>query len=289
MFGYIKPDIPELKVKDNELYKATYCGLCKTMGKSTGCMSKLTLSYDFAFLALVRMVTDKTRGEIKMKRCIAHPFKKRPMLVPNPSLDYCAKSSIILTKMKLKDNINDSHGMAKLKAKLVNIISLFFKKTKKELKPLEEKVAECIDNLSKLEKENSDSIDQTASTFGELLGNVTAFNSDNDNEKLLYEIGFHLGKWIYVIDAIDDMKDDIKKKSYNVVVNSYGDTLSEQHKEALYCAMMLELECMSKSMELLDFSSHRDVEAIIKNVIYIGLVKQSKKIIGIDACKECKG
>lgn len=287
MFGYIKPDIPELKVKDNELYKATYCGLCKTMGRSTGCMSKLTLSYDFAFLALVRMVTDKTKGEIKMKRCMAHPFVKRPMLVTNASLDYCAKTSVILTKMKLKDNVKDSHGLSRLKARLANIITVFFKKTKNDLKPLEKKVAECIDNLSKLEKENSDSIDRTASTFGDLLGSVTAYNSTEENEKLLYEIGFHLGKWIYVIDAVDDMKDDIKKKSYNVVVNSYGEELTEQNKNALYCAMMLELDSMSKSVELLDFSSHRDVEAIIKNVIYMGLVKQSKKILGLDACS-CK-
>ena len=77
MFGYVKPMIPELKVKENELYKGTYCGLCRTMGKSTGCLSKLTLNYDFAYLALVRVVLEKRKATVKMRRCPVHPFKKK--------------------------------------------------------------------------------------------------------------------------------------------------------------------------------------------------------------------
>lgn len=287
MFGYIKPDIPELKVKEHELYKATYCGLCKTMGKKTGCMSKLTLSYDFAFLALVRMVTDNVKGEIKMRRCMVHPLKKRPMVEPNEALSFCAKSSVILTRMKLKDNVNDSRGITKLKAKISNLVSIFLKKTEDELKPLEKKVSECIDNLTALEKTNSDSVDETASTFGELLGNVASFGYEDSLYRILYEIGFHLGKWIYVIDAIDDMKDDIKKKSYNVLINSYDGELNDSDKESLYCAMMLELELMSKSIELIDFSNHRDIESIIKNIIYSGMVKETRRVLRLDNCEAC--
>ncbi len=288
MFGYIKPDIPELKVKEHELYKATYCGLCRTMGKCTGCMSRLTLSYDFAFLGLVRMVTDNVKGEVKMRRCMVHPFKKRPMVEPNESLEFCAKASVILTKMKLKDNINDSHGLSRLKAKIANLVSIFFKKTEEELKPLEKKVGECIDNLTVLEKENSDSVDETASTFGELLGSVASFGYDGTLSRILYEVGYHLGKWIYVIDAIDDMKDDYKKRSYNVLLNSYGQELDNNHRDALFCAMMLELEQMSKSLELIDFSSHKDIEGVIKNIIYSGMVKETHKILRLDVCQECE-
>ena len=288
MFGYIKPDIPELKMKENELYKAVYCGLCKTMGKCTGCASQLTLSYDFAFLALIRMVSDDIKGEIKMKSCGVHPFKKRPMLMQNEALEFCAKSSVILTKLKLKDNINDSRGLSKLKAKTAALLPLFFKKTDKNLKDLEEKVAECINNLTALEKESSDSIDETANTFGALLGILCSYGHNDDKARILYEIGYHLGKWIYVIDAIDDMADDIKKKSYNVIVNSYGNELNNSHRDALYCAMMLELDCMSKSIELLDFTNHNDVEGIIKNIIYSGMVKTTRKILMLDECSECK-
>lgn len=287
MFGYIKPDIPELKVKEHEVYKATYCGLCRTMGKCTGCISRLTLSYDFAFLGLIRMVTDNVKGEIKMRRCMVHPFKKRPMVEPNESLEFCAKSSIILTKMKLKDNINDSHGLSKLKAKIAGLVSIFFKKTDDELKPLEKKVGECIDNLTALEKANSTSVDETAHTFGELLGSVASFGYDNALNRILYEVGYHLGKWIYVIDAIDDMKDDLKKRSYNVIINAYGNELSDADRDSLYCAMMLELDTMSKSLELIDFSNHRDIESIIKNIIYSGMVKETRRVLMLDEQK-CK-
>ena len=288
MFGYIKPDVAELKVKEHTLYKATYCGLCRAMGKCTGCMSRLTLSYDFAFLALVRMVTDNVKGEVKMRRCIAHPFKKRPMVEINPSLEFCAKSSAILTRMKLKDNINDSRGVAKLKAKTVNLLSLFFKKTDKELSTLEKKVSQCINNLTVFEKNQSDSLDETAATFGELLGSVAAFGYENAYERIMYEIGYHLGKWIYVIDAVDDIDEDYKKKSYNAILNSYGNELNNSHRDALFCAMMLELDAMSKSLELIDFSNHRDVEAIIKNVIYSGLINETRRVLKMDSYDTCQ-
>lgn len=279
MFGYVKPNIPELKVKDNELYKATYCGLCRAMGKCTGCASRFTLSYDFAFFALVRMAMEKTKAEIKMRRCMAHPLKKRPMLEINPVLEYSAKSSVILTRMKLKDNINDSHGFSRLIAKIVGIVSIFFKKTPKELKPLEEKIKGCIEELSRLEKEECESIDMTAATFGELLGAVASFGLEGANSALGYEIGFHLGKWIYVIDACDDFERDKKKRSYNVLRLAFGEELTQEDRELLRRAMYLELDKMSKAIELIDFSECRDVEAIIKNVAYDGLVLETKRVL----------
>ena len=288
MFGYIKPNIPELKVKEHELYKATYCGLCKTMGKCTGCMSNLTLSYDFAFLALIRTVADNAECKIKNRRCVAHPFKKRPMVEINDTLKYCAKSSVILTRLKLKDNINDSHGFDKLKAKIVGTVSIFLKKTPKSLKELEGKIQESIDKLTQLEKENTDSVDAVAQTFGELLGTVASFSYEGAMKKVTYEIGFHLGKWIYVVDAIDDMESDIKKKSFNALVNSYGKELTCDIKDSLYCAAMLELEAMSKSVELLDFSRHREIEGIIKNIIYDGMIGTTRRVLSLDNCDSCK-
>ena len=154
MFGYVKPCVPELKVRDHELYKATYCGLCRTMGKSTGCVSKLTLNYDFVFLALLRMMLTGEKAEVKMRRCAVHPLKKRPMLEPNEALRFSAKSSVILTRSKLKDNINDSRGLSRIKAKTVGLVSVFFKKTEKKYIPLQQKIASCIEALTKLEKEN---------------------------------------------------------------------------------------------------------------------------------------
>ena len=278
MFGYVRPCIPELKVKENELYRATYCGLCRTMGKTTGSLSKVALNYDFVFLALVRMALGKDEVTVKMRRCPVHPLKKRPMIEPNDSLKYSARATTILTRLKLKDNVNDSHGLKRLKAKIVGAVSIFFKKTAKNYKELEEKICSLIDELSKYEKENEDSVDKVSDTFGRLLGILASYDVSGSDERLLYEIGYHLGKLIYVIDAVDDFYDDQKSGSYNVIKNAFTE-LNESTKATLKCAMTLELERMSRAVELLDFTKCRDVEGIVKNVTYIGLPDEIERVL----------
>ena len=288
MFGYVKPNIPELRVRENELYKATYCGLCRTMGKTTGCLSKLTLNYDFAFLALVRFVLENRKAEVKMRRCAVHPFKKRPMLEPDETLRYCAKASVILTRLKLEDNINDSRGFARLKAKIANLVSIFFRKTDKDLAPLEEKVRTLIDELSEKEKEKCDSIDTVADIFGKILSEIASFGLEGMNKRIAENIGMHLGRWIYVIDACDDFSNDVKDNSYNPLIYAFGNELTEENRQSLSCAAMLELEAMSKTLELVDFSSHRDVEGIVRNVTYLGMVSETERILKLNNDCDCQ-
>ena len=279
MFGYVRPYTPEMLVKDNELYRATYCGLCRTMGKSTGKLSKLALSYDFVFLALLRLGVKGERVEVKLRHCPVHWVKKIPMLEPNDELEYCAKVSVVLTRLKLKDNINDSHGFSRIKAKIAGGVSVFFKKTDKNLLELEEKTVKSIEELTKLENEGSDSIDKTSSTFGVLLGNLAAYGIDGANGRILYEVGYHLGRLIYVIDAVDDFEKDKKSGSFNVIKNAYGEKIDASVREALKCSMMLEVEKISRGIELLDLSLAQDVERIIKNIVYVGLQKEISRVI----------
>lgn len=282
MFGYVKPQIPELKVKEYELYKSAYCGLCRTMGKKTGCVSKMTLNYDFVFLVLLRKVAEKRTGEIKMRRCIAHPLKRRPMLEIDDSLVYCARASVMLTKLKLKDNVNDSHGFKRLLARMVALVSIFFKKTDKSLRELEDKLRGYIEQLSSLEKQNTDSIDTVADVFGKLLSSVASYNLDSNEATMSAKIGYHLGKWIYIIDAIDDFADDIKTGSFNPIVNAFGGEIGDFGKNILRTGLMLELDELSMALESLDFSHHRDVEGVLKNIIYQGMVKTTDDLLKIE-------
>jgi hypothetical protein len=185
----------------------------------------------------------------------------------------------MLTRLKLEDNINDSHGFKKLLAKIVALSTVFFKKTDPKLKDLETNLKKKIDNLSALEIQNTDSIDSVASIFGDLLGMVASYGLDAENATLCAKIGYHLGKWIYIIDAIDDMASDAKTGSFNAIINSFGDELSDENKNLLRIALMLELDELSHALEALDFSSHRDVEGILKNTIYIGMVNQTARIL----------
>ena len=281
MFGYVRPMIPELKVKEHELYKACYCGLCRTMGKRTGCMSNMTLNYDFVFLVLLRKVAEKRTGIVKMRRCAAHPFKRRPMLEIDESLEYCAKTSVMLTRLKLKDNINDSRGFKKFMARIAGLTRIFLKRTEKGLRPLEQELQEKIDKLSLIEKENTDSLDTASSVFGELLSTVASYGLEGQEATLCAKIGYHLGKWIYTIDAIDDLADDAKTGSFNAIVNAFGANPTNEQRDMIRIAMMLELDEMSKALEALDFSQHRDVEGIMKNILYLGMVDKTKTVLNL--------
>jgi hypothetical protein len=108
---------------------------------------------------------------------------------------------------------------------------------------------------------------------------VASYGLDAENATLCAKIGYHLGKWIYIIDAIDDMASDAKTGSFNAIINSFGDELSDENKNLLRIALMLELDELSHALEALDFSSHRDVEGILKNTIYIGMVNQTARIL----------
>ena len=116
MFGYIKPMTEELKVRENELYKSVYCGLCSAMGEHICTSNRLTLSYDIVFLALVRCCVTGENIHIEKKRCMAHPLKPRNRAYIPETLRYCARVSALLTYYNVRDDIEDG---GKLKSKLL--------------------------------------------------------------------------------------------------------------------------------------------------------------------------
>ena len=176
MFGYVKVNSSELKVKEYELYRGTYCGLCRTMGKCTGQCSRMTLNYDFVFLSLVRIVLEGRESEVsfEQKRCFVHPFTKRNVMKRNEALDYASFAAAILNYHKIADDISDEAGAKKFAARLVRP---FVKhSSKKALKSgyseLDRKVAEGLARLSEFEKSAVPSVDQPAELFGEMLGEI---------------------------------------------------------------------------------------------------------------------
>ena len=115
MFGYVKPVVSEMLVREHEFYKATYCGICRAMKNHTGVLSNVTLSYDSVFLALIRMLyIPDEEFKAEKKRCIAHPAKKRPMLKENSAIEYTAKAFAVLTYFKIKDDLADEDGIKKI-------------------------------------------------------------------------------------------------------------------------------------------------------------------------------
>lgn len=273
MFGYVKTHKKELRIREYDTYCACYCGLCRTMKKTTGILSCATLNYDFVFLALVRGVLLKEQPEIKLRRCIVHPIKKRPMAEPSLSLEYAARACTALMFHKASDDIRDSKRAKKL---LLRMSLPFFTHLKKraDIPELDSVIKEKLDTLAHIESNGTPSLDAPAAVFGELLGEIFSDGLDGDAKRIAYETGYHTGKFIYAADAADDYKNDLLSGSYNPIVQMYGEDFSQTAKQSVKTALLCELHSLGAAVELIDFSGYADIEGIIKNIVYLGMPAQ---------------
>ena len=288
MFGYVKPVVGELLVKEHEFYKATYCGICRAMKKHTGLFSNITLSYDSVLLALVRMLSVPD-GEIgaKMRRCGAHPLKKRCMLNENEATRFTAKAFAILTYYKLKDDLSDDEKL--LKRTLARIAKPVMRHAVKKAKEpsVAEIIADKLEKINQLEKAKTPSVDEPARLFGELLGGIFAHGLDGAVRTVNYEFGLALGKFIYAADAAEDYDKDLKSGSYNPYVIIYDKKpLTYENRQSIKCALTLECINLERAVNLMDFGTRYTIEGIVKNIVFRGLMKRVEFLDKKDEIKE---
>ena len=275
MFGYVKPVVTDLLVREHEFYKATYCGICRSMKKHTGALSNVTLSYDSVFLALVRMAyIPDLECRTELRRCIAHPAKRRLMLVENEAIEYTARAFAILTHYKLLDDISDEKLVKRAAVSLARPITSHAVSLA-DLSELEAIVADRLARITELERAKCPSIDEPAELFGQLLGEIFSYGYDGEARLVSYECGLHLGKFIYAADAVEDYDKDVKSGSYNPYVIQYGGApLTDENKQSIKTGLILECSRIEAAVNLMPFNRKATIENIIKNVIYLGLIKR---------------
>lgn len=219
MFGYIQPDVPYMYVKDGMLYKALYCGLCKSIGESCGQKARFALSYDMTFLSALLHNIKNTDVKIEKQRCAANIFTRRPMALADDITKTVACLNIMLTYYKLTDDIADEHKG--------RIARAFFKRGFKKAKALHPQAAEIIkkymEKLSELEKKNCASLDMAADPFGLMIAELSDYCLENFATEHTRRLFYGVGKWVYLIDALDDYDKDVKKKNYNPFYAAFGD------------------------------------------------------------------
>lgn len=276
MFGYVKAYAPELKVKDYNLYRAAYCGLCKSMGRCTGQCSRFTLSYDMVFLTLVRMGLTEEPYAVRRERCIAHPLKKRAVMQPNETLSFCARVSALLTDAKLADDIRDTRGMKRLAYRALRPFSAYARR-RAALRELYGVIAEKLAALSECEEKRVASVDVPSALFGELTAAVFAESLDGAAGRLAEKIGFYTGKWIYAADALDDLSDDAVSGSYNPFLLLYGAHIPPESVDSIRSAFLQTLTEIEKALDLVTFTD-ASLKALIYNVLYEGMHRRSCEI-----------
>ncbi|MBQ2695667.1 MAG: hypothetical protein IJF61_00005 [Clostridia bacterium] len=265
MFGYIKIDKNELKVKDYNLFKSYYCGLCRTLKQEYGFPARYFLSYDTTFLAVLLAAISENTTDFCSVRCMANPMVRRPAAVKNDALSYAAAVNVLLVWFKLKDDWSDNHS---LKAILLMPLMLRKKnKAKKRYPALYQSIDTQLKALSALEKENCSVSDAVAAVFGKLMAEIfnTELAGTEETRRVFSHVGFLLGRLIYLLDAWADREDDAKKKAYNPFL------LEESEKEDVRLSLDYTLGELANTLQLLNFSKNQE---IIENIVYLGL-KQS--------------
>ena len=291
MFGYVRVYKPELKIREYEYYRAAYCGLCRSSGKCTGCASRFALSYDIAFLAIVRIALTGERPEFIQRRCLAHPMKKRVEMKPNPQLDYCARAAAILTYHKFRDDRVDERGLKRARAGAGLILAgPAHSRGTAALPGLEVKIAEKLKELSALEKSRCESVDRPAALFGEITEEILAYGLTGEAEAIARQIGKHVGKWIYITDALDDFEKDVSKGRYNPFACLWGESIPDGSRESIKAALTHELIEAGLGFDLIDYSSFEDdtLQGVMQNIIYLGMPKMADDIINSGRRREVK-
>lgn len=261
MFGYIVVNKPEMKFREFAVYRSYYCGLCQTLKEKYGRTGQMTLSYDMTFLVMLLTGLYEPETETGEARCIAHPFEKHPTS-RNEYSEYAADVNMILTYYKCMDDWLDEKKIGRYL-----FAAMLRKKHNRIAQKYPEKVLCVYDHLEKIhqcEKEKNSSIDEVAGHFGEIMAELFVYKDDEWADSLR-KIGFYLGKYIYLLDAYDDIEKDLKKGNYNPFAGMYESEHFEEDVKQILTMMMA--EC-SREFETLPILWNVD---ILRNILYAGV------------------
>lgn len=262
MFGYISINQAEMKFKDYDMYHSYYCGLCNRLKERYGRRGQITLSYDMTFLIVLLTGLYEPGTKETTTSCIVHPFRKHTVRT-NVYTDYAADMNLLLTYYKCEDDWHDEkdykrHLFARmLNSKTAAVRERYPQKTAR--------ICAVLDELSHLEKTGETDLDKMAGLSGDIMAEIFACRQDQWEESLR-RMGFFLGKFIYLLDAYEDVEDDIKTGSYNPLKKAFR----ENEHFAGDCRQLLTLmiaEC-SREFEKLPVLLHAD---ILRNILYSGV------------------
>ncbi len=289
MFGYIKPYQPELKMGEFEQYRGLYCSLCRRLGKRYGITAQLTLSYDMTFLVLLYLaIADECAGFHKA-RCPYNPLKKRLCCGDSPALDRCADASVMLVYYKLRDTIADTKGLKRLAARFALIpAARHRRRAAARDAAMDAAMAEYIKAQTAMESARTPSTDAAAEPTALLLSYLcqTASN-DEKQQRVLSRLGYCVGRWIYLMDAADDLEEDSVSGNYNPLLTGHGGMpLSKEQLAAYRERVRLSLnsslaECKA-AYELLTI--HR-FDGILRNILEHGMMQAQHKVLGREETK----
>ena len=211
MFGLVAASPEELDEAQKERYQAVYCGICRAIAASDGQLCRLGLSYDMAFLALLLMSLYEPEESCGRSRCAAHPGKLRPW-TDSCCIRYAARMNVALACYQSRDDWQDDRKLS------AGLLAKVFGRHEADIEAEYPRqcraIRECISELGRLERSGCANPDEPANCFGRLLAEVMVLYEDRWADDLR-QLGFYLGRFIYLADAVADYRRDVKAGKYN--------------------------------------------------------------------------
>ena len=267
MFGYVRAVTSVLSPEDAQRYEAVYCGLCRTLGNRYGKTAQLILNYDFVVLALL-LAKPEGEGTFPCCPCPVHPWRKKTCWLGSPALDEAADATVILTWWKLQDAIRDGGLWERGKSRAAALALRRHYRTAAARRPaFDHTVQTCLEELHQLEVANTPSLDQPADTFARILQAAGAETGLAARTHGVEQILYHVGRWIYLADAWDDLAQDRKEGNYNPLLARYGDQ-AETAEAPLRETMHVSLGLAKTAFSLLDWGQW---EGLLGHILSTGL------------------
>ena len=269
MFGYVRPSVQDLPEGELNRFRTMYCGLCHTLSRRYGQAARFILNYDFTYLAI--LLSDGAAGTEHSGRCYTSPIRKRPYLESSAAMELAADESVILAYWQLRDGIADHAWSAGLESAYRKAAAF---------RPAFDEAVRCqLQLLSDLERETAPSMDQAADTFAVLLSSAAAELENRTRQRILEQILYHLGRWVYLIDAADDLKKDAESGNYNPVALRYGlesGVWTPESRREFAGTLDHSIHQMAAAFELWDFGVWTPV---LQATFYAGLFQVGRAVL----------
>lgn len=278
MYGYVRPPLGTLPEAETEPFRRAYCGLCHTLGRRYGTAARFILNYDFTFLAI--LLSEPGEEEPCKARCLVSPVRRRSFQPPGGALELAADESVILAYWQLRDGVADHDWFHGLKYRGVSrILEPAYRKAASLRPGFDEKTRRQLELLRRLEEERCPSIDRAADAFASLLGAAAQEVDDPVRRRVLEQLLYHLGRWVYLIDAADDLRKDAASGNYNPVALRFSledGVWTAEARQEFAATLDHSIHRMTTAFELWDFGVWTP---LLEATLYTGLFQVGKAVL----------
>lgn len=283
MFGYVRLNKPTITMGEYELYQGIYCTLCRRLGKRYGPLARMTLSYDMTFLAVLHMALEPDDPGFCPGHCSFNPTKKCLRCQNTKATDLAADVGTLLSYYKLKDTLADEGFGKRLGAALVYPFAAWARRRAVKRRPdTDRMIAAMMEKQAQTEAENTTSVDRAAEPFALMLQELAAGLAGDDRQRQILErFGYCLGRWIYLMDATDDLEEDLDKGRFNPYIGARGLQKGDQNavKETREYALFALNACLAECIAAYNLLDVYRFDGILRNILEQGMPAAQKRVI----------